>query len=101
MKDSKGHGSASRGAMSVPEQHQFKIAKSTLRMPDAMVGVMGGMNKDQARQFLSDRAGWSGQRIAQHEGVSDSQAANALAGGHPKAAPVPVHGGASGPMVRK
>src|SRR5579864_791799 len=38
--------------LSVPEQHQLKIAIATLRMPDAMVGVMGGPNKEQAREII-------------------------------------------------
>ena len=38
--------------LSVFEQHQKNIAISTLKMPDAMVGVMGGMNKNEARAFL-------------------------------------------------
>jgi hypothetical protein len=36
----------------VARGHQKKIAISTLKMPDAMVGVMGGMNKQEARKFL-------------------------------------------------
>src|SRR5882672_328335 len=38
--------------LSVPEQHQLKIAIATLRMSDAMVGVMGGPNKEQAREII-------------------------------------------------
>jgi hypothetical protein len=38
--------------LSVPERHQLKIARDTLRMPDAMVGVMGGMTKVQAREIF-------------------------------------------------
>lgn len=36
----------------VPTYHMIKIAKRTLTMPDAMVGVMGGPNKDEARAIL-------------------------------------------------
>jgi hypothetical protein len=39
-------------SLSVPEQHQKSIAIKTLKMPDAMVGIMGGMDKDEARKFL-------------------------------------------------
>jgi hypothetical protein len=53
--------------LSVPEKHQFKIAKDTLRMNDTMANIMGGMTKDQARQFLRDRCGWSEQRIERFE----------------------------------
>ena len=38
--------------LTVQEQHQLKIAKDTLKMPDAMVGVMGGMTKEQAREVI-------------------------------------------------
>ena len=38
--------------LSVFEKHQLKIAKSTLRMPDAMVGVMGGPTKAEARKII-------------------------------------------------
>lgn len=34
------------------KHHQTKIAQQTLKIPDAMVGVMGGPNKQQAREFL-------------------------------------------------
>jgi hypothetical protein len=37
---------------SVPRQHQIKIAYDTLKMHDAAVGVMGGMNKEEAREVL-------------------------------------------------
>jgi len=43
-------------APTVAEQHQIKIAKKTLKMPDAVVGVMGGMNKEQAREILRRHA---------------------------------------------
>jgi len=32
--------------------HQIQIAKKTLRMPDAMLGVMGGMTKEEAKEIL-------------------------------------------------
>lgn len=41
-----------RRELSVPEKHQVRIAKDTLRMSDPMVGVMGGMTKEQAREIL-------------------------------------------------
>lgn len=34
-------------------RHQVKIARRTLNMPDAMVGVMGGPTKDEARATLA------------------------------------------------
>lgn len=38
--------------LTVFDKHSIKIAKQTLRMPDAMVGVMGGTNKAEARAIL-------------------------------------------------
>jgi len=54
---------AKESKLTVPEQHQKKIAIQTLKMPDAMVGVMGGMNKEEARAFLK-KIGWSDEKIA-------------------------------------
>jgi hypothetical protein len=50
-----------------PADHEIAIAKKTLRMPDAMLGVMGGMSKADARQILSAEAGWSDAKIARFE----------------------------------
>lgn len=50
----------------VATYHQTKIAKQTLRMPDAMVGVMGGGSKEDARAHLK-RVGWSDKQIHRHE----------------------------------
>jgi hypothetical protein len=38
----------------VAEEHQIKVAFDTLRMNDAMAQVMGGMSKEQAKNFLLD-----------------------------------------------
>lgn len=38
--------------LSVPEQHQLKIARKTLKMPDAIVGVMGPPSKAEARAII-------------------------------------------------
>lgn len=38
--------------LSIPEQHQLRIARRTLKMPDAMVGVMGGPNKEESREII-------------------------------------------------
>ena len=43
--------------LSVPERHQLTIARRTLEMPDAMVGVMGGPNKAQAREIIKRLTG--------------------------------------------
>lgn len=52
--------------LSIPEQHQLKIAKSTLKMSDVGARIMGGMSKDEARAFLT-KIGWSAARIAKLE----------------------------------
>jgi len=52
--------------LTVPEQHQKKIAISTLKMSDAGAAVMGGMNKDEARKFLKE-VGYSDAAIAKLE----------------------------------
>jgi hypothetical protein len=36
----------------VPEQHQIKIAKQTLKMSDVGAQIMGGMTKEEAREVL-------------------------------------------------
>ena len=40
--------------LNVFEQAQLKIARDTLRMPDAIAGVMGGMTKAQAKRLIED-----------------------------------------------
>ena len=39
--------------LTVPEKHQLKIAKDTLKMSDAGALIMGGMTKDEARKILA------------------------------------------------
>lgn len=39
--------------LSIPEQHQKRIAIATLKMSDMGASIMGGMTKAEARQFLS------------------------------------------------
>ncbi len=53
--------------LSVPEQHQFKIAKSTLRLSDVGARILGGMSKEEARLFLATKIGWSENRIKKYE----------------------------------
>lgn len=38
--------------LSVFEQHELKVARDTIRMPEAMVGVMGGPDKAEARATI-------------------------------------------------
>jgi len=41
-----------RKALTIPEQHQLKIALQTLKMNDVMARVMGGMTKAEAREVI-------------------------------------------------
>ena len=41
-----------RRYLSVPEQHQLKIARRTLEMSDVGARIMGGMTKAEARQVI-------------------------------------------------
>ena len=43
--------------LSVPEKHQLKIARSTLKMSDAGALIMGGMTKAQAREVIKRLTG--------------------------------------------
>ena len=52
--------------MSVFDKHRLSIAKKTLRMNDVGVSIMGGMNKEEAREFLSEM-GWSADKIVAFE----------------------------------
>lgn len=36
------------------KQNQLKVAKDTLKMPDALVGVMGGMSKEEAKKIVKE-----------------------------------------------
>lgn len=53
-------------SLSVPEKHQLKIAKDTLKMSDAGARIMGGMDKDEARKFLKS-IGYTDKEIAKME----------------------------------
>lgn len=38
--------------LTVPEVHQLKIAKATLKMSDVGAAIMGGMTKAEAREVI-------------------------------------------------
>lgn len=42
--------------MDVFRKHALRIAKDTLRMPDAILGVMGGPSKEEARRIVAEKA---------------------------------------------
>ena len=43
--------------LSVPEQHCLRIARQTLKMNDAILGVMGGMTRETAQRIILDLTG--------------------------------------------
>jgi hypothetical protein len=50
--------------LSIPDRHQLKIAKQTLRMPDEMIGVMGGPSRKEAEELLKKKFGYSDKQIS-------------------------------------
>jgi len=46
-----------RRYLSVPEQHQLKIARKTLTYSDAGAKIMGGMTKAEARRVIEKLTG--------------------------------------------
>jgi len=44
-------------SLSVPEKHQLKVAKDTLKMSDVGAMIMGGPNKDEARKIIFNLTG--------------------------------------------
>jgi len=59
-------GASERVALTVPQKHQKNIAIKTLQMSDVGARVMGGMTKDEAREFLKS-IGWSTSKIRRLE----------------------------------
>lgn len=53
----KGNRRTSRRALSVPEQHQLKVARDTLRMTDTGAIIMGGPTKAEARAIIKRLTG--------------------------------------------
>lgn len=51
-KKKQGYNPKGSSRLTVPERHQLKIARDTLRMPGAMAGVMGGPSKAEAREIF-------------------------------------------------
>ena len=43
--------------LTVPEQHQLKIAKDTLKMSDVGARIMGGPTKEEAREIIKKLTG--------------------------------------------
>ena len=56
--------------LSVPEKHQLKIAKDTLKMSDVGAMIMGGMTKDEARDVIDRLLGHTSIAIAD-DGYAD------------------------------
>lgn len=40
--------------LDVFDQHKLRIALDTLRMPDAMIGIFGGMTKEEALEVVKE-----------------------------------------------
>lgn len=111
MKDAKGHGSNQRGGLSVPDQHQHKIAVDTVKNP--MKSFLGGPNAAQSENILRSKFGYTdsminklkarvneptvggpGMKGARYgSAASDYWSAKSLAEGSPpsKSGPAPVH----------
>ena len=53
-------------AKSLFDYHKEKIAKNTLKLSDAGVLILGGMSKEEARNFLKS-LGYSTQQISKIE----------------------------------
>ena len=43
--------------LTVPEQHQLKIARDTLKMSDVGARIMGGPTKEEAREIIKKLTG--------------------------------------------
>jgi hypothetical protein len=43
--------------LTIPEKHQLKVARKTLETPNAMLGIMGGMTKSEARAVIKRLTG--------------------------------------------
>lgn len=96
-KDAKGHGSETRGSMSVPDRHQHSIARDTVKNP--LKGVfLGGPSAAQAEDTLRSKFGYNDAAIAKLKG--GQSAADVLAApGHPKSVPVRTHPAMSKPLA--
>lgn len=55
-------------SLSVPERHQLRIARDTLNMPDAMVGVLGGPDKAESRAIIRRLTGKHPTELHKHYG---------------------------------
>ncbi|HUV84278.1 MAG TPA: hypothetical protein VMV86_01130 [Methanosarcinales archaeon] len=60
-------------SLTVPERHQKNIAIKTLKMSDAGAKIMGGMTKEEARDFLKS-VGYSDSKIKRLEASIKKQA---------------------------
>jgi hypothetical protein len=54
-------------ALTVPEQHQLRIAKETLKMNPAMAAVAGGPSMEEARRIVAELTAKAGPSKAQRE----------------------------------
>lgn len=59
--------------LTVPEKHQLRIAKQTINMPDAMVGILGGMTKQEAVEVIKRLTGKSPKDYYERNEIHDLQ----------------------------
>lgn len=61
------------------EEHKLNVARATLAMPEAILGVMGGMTKNQAAKELGRHGG-----LAKSQRKAKACRENGKKGGRPK-----------------
>ncbi len=72
--------------------HQLNIARKTVKMPAAILGVMGGMTAEQAHSLIQQHGSAADKKMAaDYAQIPDHTAAAALAQGGAKSATVPTH----------
>lgn len=59
--------------LTVPEKHQLKIARDTLKMSDVGARIMGGMTKEEAREVIKRLTGKEPKEESVKEGMSKAQ----------------------------
>lgn len=49
--------SSKKRKLTIPEKHQLRIARRTLKMADVFVHIMGGMTRQEAREIVRKLGG--------------------------------------------
>lgn len=58
-----------KSELTIPQKHQLNVAYKTLKMPDAILGVIGGMTKEEAREVIKRLTG----KAPKEESMSKAQ----------------------------